>query len=740
MKKLPVLITLIFWFSSFVIYAQKDIQIVKERIYKEAMKPRVDDSQVGTLLETLKEDGTWPGIDYENVSREGFEHRYHSSNLVTLARAYKNKSSKFYKKKKVKSAIELALRNWVDNDYFCDNWWYNQISTPRDMVILMLIIGNELDQELVEKTQPIIGRAHINAGGARPGGDRIKIAGIQAKNCLFLGDDEKFNEVVRVIENEIKYVEWIGAKYGYGFREIIGGFENRSYEGRGIQFDNSFHHRTDGVNNTLSYGLSYAEAFAEWAVYTTGTKFSFSKQKLAQLIDYFLDGICKTSVFGKFPDVGAKNRSISRKGALNQYDASLPERLSSVSDYRKDELQEIIAIRNNNAKPTLSHATFYWDSEHFSFQRTDWFTSVRMYSIRNYNMESPYNSEGFYNHHRGDGTNHISVSGDEYKDLAPVMDYQKIPGTTVMQKPEMPEDKDVKLQRLGLTDFVGAATDGKYGAVAFDFRSPHDPLVARKAWFFFDDEYVCLGTGISCTNKELSVVTTLNQCLLRGDVTLSSDGNKSLVEKTEKEYENVDWVYHDKVAYVFPEPTAIHLKNNAAKGSWYRINRQTDSPKDEIERDVFELWLDHGKRPSEGTYQYIVVPATDLEQVQKNVSKNNVTILQNTPEMQAVWNKDLQMCQVVFYQEGQLDINKNLKIYCATPGVLILKTDGNKISEITFSDPARKNAKMFVSVPQKVNVKAENFNVLWNENTGMSDLIIDLPIGNYAGSSVTIKL
>ncbi|MCY1719030.1 polysaccharide lyase beta-sandwich domain-containing protein [Prolixibacteraceae bacterium Z1-6] len=739
MKKEKIFICILVSFLALTAWSKNksDIEIVKTRIFQEMMKDGSDDTKISQLLESIKEDGTWPGINYEDVSRTGFEHRFHSDNMNILARAYNSKSSKYYKSKKVKTTIELALKNWIDHDYFCDNWWHNQIGTPNNLVTLMLLVGDKLNPELVAKAQSIIGRAHINAGGARPGGDRIKIAGIQAKNCLFLDDDEKFNEVVGVIESEIKYVEWIGAKYGYGFRQIMGGFENRSHEGRGIQYDNSFHHRTDGVNNTLSYGTGYASAFAEWAAYTDDTEFSFSEEKLAQLIDYFLDGICKTSVFGKIPDVGAKNRSISREGSLNPYNAALPEKLISVTDYRKAEMQEIIDIRNNNKKPTLSHATFYWDSEHFSFQRPDWFASVRMYSTRNYNMEQPYNSEGFFNHHRGDGTNHISVTADEYKDLAPVMDYQKIPGTTVMQKTEMPGERE--LQKLGLTDFVGAATDGKYGAVAFDFRSPHDPLIARKAWFFFDEEYVCLGTGISCKTN-LPVVTTLNQCLLRGNVLLSSEGKSAVVEKGEKAYENIDWIYHDNVGYVFPEPTAVYLKNDAEKGSWYRINRQTDSPKDEIERDVFKLWLDHGERPSDESYQYMVVPAVGLGELQNTSFNNKVKVLVNSPKLQAVWQKELQMCQAIFYQQGKLEINENIKLECATPGVFIVRTDGNKISEITVSDPARKNARMFVSIPQKVAVKAENFVALWNEDTQMSDLIIKLPGGNYAGDSVTIEL
>ena len=320
------IVSLVFVFTN-LSQAQTDLKTIKERIVNEIMKPPVNEAQVAKLIETIKDDGTWPEINYDDVSRTAFEHRFHLTNILALARAYKSKNSKFRKSKKVKKAVELALKKWADNDYFCENWWHNQIGTPHQLVTIMLIIGDELPDELIKKIQPIIGRAHTEAGGARPGGDRIKIAGIQAKNCLFLGNDKKFNEVVRVIESEIKFVEWVGAEYGFGFRHIATGFENREAAGRGIQYDNSFHHRVDGVNNTLSYGLSYANAFVEWAVYTTGTQFSFSQEKLEPLIDYFLDGICKTAVFGKFPDAGAKNRSISRKGTLHAYSAQTAEKL-----------------------------------------------------------------------------------------------------------------------------------------------------------------------------------------------------------------------------------------------------------------------------------------------------------------------------------------------------------------------------------------------------------------------------
>jgi chondroitin AC lyase len=657
--------------------------------------------------------------------------------MVDLGRSYQSKTSKFYKSKSVKNAIELALKSWVENDYICENWWHNQIGTPDNLVTLMLLTGDELSSELVQKAQPIIGRAHIDAPGARPGGDRIKIAGIQAKNLLFLGDKETFNKVIRVIESEIKFSEWVGAIYGYGFRFIPSGFANRDMGGRGIQYDYSFHHRVDGVNNTLSYGTGYASAFIEWAAYVGGTEYAFADEPIKRLVDYYLDGICKHLVFGKYPDPGAKNRSISREGALNPYSSADVDKLLTTTDYRWQELNQIKFIRENHSRPTLSHATFYWSTEHFTVQRPAWFTSVRMYSTRNYNMEVGYNSEGLKNHHRGDGTNHISRTGDEYYDIAPVFDYQKIPGTTIMQKENMPAPGEI--QKLGLTSFVGAVTDGKYGTAAFDFRSPHDPLIARKAWFFFDDEYVCLGAGISC-RENLPVATALNQCLLRGDVIVSSANNKSLVPQGEKELQNVDWIFHDGIGYVFPEPVTVGLKNSVAAGSWWDINKQSDSPKDEVKIDVFKLWLNHGKRPSDAKYQYILVPATSTEKLEQNISKANIEILVNSPELQVVKNKALQICQAVFYKAGEIQVSEKIKLISDNPGIVMLKMNGDKITEISVADPNRELGRFHLSISDRFEKGNNNFTAVWNEKVGVSEISINLPRGNYAGKSVTIEL
>jgi chondroitin AC lyase len=645
------------------------LEIIQSRINEDLLRSEVNNSEIEELVGSIRGDGTWPGLNYEDLSRTGFEHRQYTLNLVQLARAYKDPQSRFFQKQEIFAALELGLQHWVAHDYLSDNWWHNQIGTPGLLADVLLLLGDQIDPVLRRQMQPILSRANLEAPGARPGGDRIKIAGIQTKQALANGDLASFASTLHIIESEIKFSDWVGLPFGYGFRDIQGGLGVFEMNGRGIQHDLSFKHRVDGVNSTLSYGITYASAFAEWGRYVAGTDFAFSEEKSNLLTDYFLDGICRMKVFGKYPDPGAVNRSLSRVGRLQPYSSELPRQLASISDYRQAELQEIIAIRENRKEPSLSHATYYWQSDHVSIQRPSWFASVRLFSTRNNNTEDPYNSEGLLDHHRGDGANFLTVHAGEFYDIWPVYDFQKIPGTTIVQQTHQPGPEEIR--KLGLKDFVGAATDEIYAVVATDFRSPHAPLIARKSWFFFKDQYVCLGAGISSHTPDQPVVTTLNQTHLLGEISLLADGERVSPPRGSQHYEGVNWLHHDQVGYAFPTPTSIDLFHGPRAGSWERISKQTSIPKDAIELDIFELSLGHGIQPSDANYAYVVYPATGLEDFEQAVAKQEISILRNSPELQAVRNHDPLMGQAVFYRAGQVELLEGIIVHASAPCLLI---------------------------------------------------------------------
>lgn len=673
-------------------YANPDTELLRKRFAAEALLAPVNDERVQTLLETFKDNSVWPGINYEDTTKTAFEHRTHLDNMLYLCRAYKNKESRYKGNKQVKRVISAAMDYWLAHDFICENWWHNQIGTPNTMVSILLIMDKELTPRQTEQILAIAGRANLDASGARPSGDRIKIAGILAKAALFRRDVPLVDEVIKVIEGEIKFAT-----------------------GRGMQYDYSFHHRVDRVNNTLSYGTGYADAFAEWAANVADTRYRFSEKSLEQLIDYYLDGICKQMVYARTTDPGVMNRDITRPGEGRSFSTITPERLLKTTDYRNAELQEVIKARRGDPFTPSSYAKFFWQTEHFVFQRPGFYTSVRMYSVRNDNMEVPYNGEGLMNHYRGDGTNYLSLKGDEYNNLAPVYDWRKIPGATILEGKEMPAEQEV--QKHGLSDFAGGVTDGMYGAAAFDFKSPHDPLSARKSWFFFDKEYICLGAGINSETRN-DIATTLNQCYLRGDVTVKNEKEAGVMPKGTHALEQVSWIHHDGVGYLFPEAQTVHLQNEVAAGSWFRVNRQSSSSKEEIRNDVFKLWMNHGASAQNANYAYIVMPGVGVQEIEKYKATPQIELLSNTPDLQAVFHKSLGLAYFVFYRSGRVNVLDGLTVEADSPGMVMLHYKDGAVREVTVSDPSRKSGKLHLAINGQ-------------------ELAIDLPQGVYAGMSVT---
>jgi chondroitin AC lyase len=433
-----------------------------------------------------------------------------------------------------------------------------------------------------------------------------------------------------------------------------------------------------------------------------------------------------------------ENRSISHKASFEPRGTEEIERLLVSTDYREDELVEIMQLRKGEAKPSQSFAKFFWQTEHFVFQRPNYYTTVRMFSTRNRNMEEPYNGPGKTTHHRADGTNYLMLKGDEYHNIWPVYDWQKISGTTILQKPELYGPDEI--QKDGLTDFVGAVTDGMYGAVGFDFKSPHDMTEARKSWFFFEDEYICLGAGIT-SNRDLPVATTVNQVLMKGDVKVMQNDKLQKLPQGNRELENVKWVYHDKIGYILPEPATLNVSNQPEQGRWSDITDQKNISEELVAKDVFMLWFDHGRRPENASYEYIVVPdVSETELAVTAESNRGVEILSNTQDLQAVKSNKLNMCQATFYKAGELKIAENFRIKLGSQGMVMLKMDGNRIKELSVADPSRKLNQILVTVSGMYESDGDNFQTFQNESKQETLILVDLPTDVYAGKSVTIDL
>ena len=100
------------------------------------------------------------------------------------------------------------------------------------------------------------------------------------------------------------------------------------------------------------------------------------------------------------------------------------------------------------------------------------------------------------------------------------------------------------------------------------------------------------------------------------------NGNRAL--------DDVKWVYQDKIGYIFPEPATINLSNQIEQGRWSDITDQKNISREIVSERVFMLWFDHGNRPSNASYQYIVVPDVSEQELKETSSNNrNIEIISN---------------------------------------------------------------------------------------------------------------
>lgn len=691
-----------------------DLEIIRDRVRNDLLNAEYDVMHVREAVQNLAEDGSWADINYEDLSRTGFEHSRHLQRMLGIALAFQKIGGPLYKDTTLQHAIHASLDYWLKHDFICENWWWNEMGTPKAIIDLLLMMDDDLlDQQKLLSLQ-IAGRANMKGVGARPGGDLIQIAAMMGKRALFERDEQLLEDVLAIMADEIKITT-----------------------GRGLKPDMSFHHRVDNVISTLSYGSGYIASFAYWMIKIKGTQYTLPNSATELLIDYFLDGMVPAMVHGVHPDPGARNREMTRKEALDPIGPELAEQLAQASTYRNDEIETIIAIQKGEVEAQLRKTRFFWHSEYFSHQRPNYFTSVRMHSSRNHTMEEPHNEEGLKMHHFGDGSNFISVSGREYVDVYPVWDWQKIPGITAVQKPELPHWKEIA--KKGLTDFVGGVTDSVYGAAAFDFSSAHDPLLARKAWFFFEKEFLCLGTGI-LSAADYPVYTTLNQTSLRSQVMVKQGTSIKGLARGTHHLSDVSWVWHDQVAYFFLQPTIVNIENKTATGSWRQISHQAGATDQEVEKDLFTLWLDHGTRPQHANYTYMVIPNADVHTLNRYEKQSPVEILANTPQLQAVKHHRLDLYQLVLYQAQKINLNKKIWVKSDKPCLLMVQMEKGNLQKIVVSDPSHKEKQLELQTNAKIINTDDRWEVAWDPTHKVSRLTIKLPEEGYAGQSVVIDL
>ena len=305
----------------------------------------------------------------------------------------------------------------------------------------------------------------------------------------------------------------------------------------------------------------------------------------------------------------------------------------------------------------------------------------RYESIHDENVRGWYTADGMLTLYNGDLTQHSDG-------FHPTVNAMRRPGTTVDILPRREEGVGCGKEPEVPADWAGGTVPGSCGAAGMELAAEMGDLRARKSWFLFEREVVCLGAGITATTGR-SIETIVENRKVTGPVCVTVDGARwhGLQEKRS----GVRWVHfgtgapEQDIGWFFPVGGILELKLSDRAGCWLDVDRKTGTAQS-IRRRFLELVLHHGVSPENAQYQYVLLPGFGEQALEAYADRPGVEILANRACVQAARQRTSGLMAVNCWAAGE----RVGALTCLTPcSVLAQMQPGELI--LAAADPTQQN-------------------------------------------------
>ncbi len=572
--------------------------------------------------EGISKDGTWPDINYADKSMASWKPIGHLNRAREMALALAAGKLSQKDERNTRSAVGLALDNWCAKRYRAPNWFFNEISVPGQMRDIIILLGNDLKGERRKGVTEVMGQLNMRSSGA----NLMWSAELSLHHGCITGNQPQVEKAAQAIWKEI----------------VIGKRD-------GIQCDNSFYQHGTRLQ-TFHYGGGYLGVVCNLAWQLRQTPWAIPQDKRKLISDYILEGpqwMCR----GTSTAPGTIDRAASRKGALRGAGLTGQLRLwMEVDPARSQEFKAVIARQEGRGAPLTGYRHFF-KSDFTVYHRPAASLFLKTISERTTLTES-INSENLKGvPFLSCGDHYVVRDGLEYNDIQPVWQWKFLPGLTML-----PED--LKPSR---TPFVGGIGNGLSGLTAMDYARASTngtTLSLRKSWFFHDDSVICLMGGLETVKANGPVVSSLEQCRLRGPVTVrGSNGVARELKPGTYDFTSPRWILHNNIGYIPLNMAGVRVFLGPREGNWNSINSQY--PATTVKEPVFQVLADHGK--TQGAQGWIIILGAAPKELDILARDPPWRILRNDRDCQAVRFKGgLRMAS--FFQPGSSGTTKELTV------------------------------------------------------------------------------
>ncbi|MDN3018457.1 polysaccharide lyase family 8 super-sandwich domain-containing protein [Paenibacillus sp. BSR1-1] len=684
--------------------------------------------------------------------------------LKDMALAYSIGGSKLYGNQTLKADIVRGL-DWLytyrynesKNEY--GNWWDWEIGTPQVLNDIVVLLYNELSSTQINKYIRAIDRfvpdpakrVSLSDPNFRETGANlldkalvVSLRGVIEKNSakVFQGRDSISKEYLYVnsgdgVFRDGSLIQHFNIAYtgGYGATWL-----GRTADMLYLLKDSPWEVKDPTVNNVFNWVTdSFEPLIYKGAMMDMVSGRGISRQSTNEHVT----GRATILSLLRLADAAPPEKAIAIKRMIKEWiqtDTTFTNYANGLSIYQIHLVNSLMSDPTIEPRGELVKNQVFAGMDRVVHLRPGFGFGIGMFSdrISGFEYGNGENKKGWYT---GAGATYLYNNDLKQfsNDFWPTVDSYRLPGTTTDQSKGTL--KDWAGYYNPRTWVGGSNLNGKYGTAGMDFsleKLTGSSLQGKKSWFMFDDEIVALGADISSTNEsKVETIIENRQLNDHGDNKLIVNGKEKLNQLGDSEtLNNVKWahlegnVQSSNIGYYFPESTSLYGLRESRTGSWNEINNGGSS--ESITRNYLSLAFDHGSKPTNASYSYVLLPNKDVTQTERYSSNPNISVLANTSAVQAVREKTLGITAANFFKAETVDF-----ITVQSPASVMVQEDSKGLT-LSVSDPTQKQDKVILELNKTgldIDKKDETITVLQTSPT----LKVEVNVAGSTGTTHSIK-
>lgn len=650
--------------------------------------------------------------------------------LGRIVKAYATPGTKYYKKENVKKDIVESLDWLYDNAYHEElpelgNWWQWELGIPKNLnnIIAMAYDDIPKDKKIKYLKASQYFQPYAQYSGVSPtakfstspdkrvsvGGNRIDTSIISFLRGVLMEDKVQVLDGLNAVADVGEYVT----------------------EKDGFYRDGSFiQHGNVAYNGTYAEVLFNGLGSILWLI--DGTEFKIEDERISNVYESILRGYSYLMINGGVND-SVNGRSVSRNasndiergralvnsfamlvdGADKEYQGELKSLIKTIlldnnsysiientsNPLLKNIFTEI--VNDKNIKPLeVQGAKVYgaMDRAVYMNEQGGKFV-IAMHSARVANYETM-NGENLKGWHTGDGMTYIyGKDSKSFTEFWPTVDMYHLPGVTNSLTPRENKSGERRVKKfVSSKTWVGGVESKDTAFVGMDFSSWNDKTTAKKSWFMVDGVVLALGSNIESTDGNIHT-TIDNRILTLGKIYV--DGKEldkvTKIENPQNISINFNGNYpNENIGYKILKAPELTVEKTERVGTWKEIG---GSLTEEIKKNYFTAYINHGENPKDSGYAYVVLPMFSKEEV-NNYDTSRFEIVKLDDEIHAVKDIKENITAINFWKDKPQKFEK-IKSYST---LSLIAKESEDYLEIFVSEPTQLQNNSIIEIDGKYEV------------------------------------